>query len=299
MRVLVLGRTGQVAKGLSVCTVRHPDVALVSVGRPQLDLLDMSSISGAIRSQAPDVIINAAAWTGVDTAEGAPDAARAVNATAVGKLGEITANLDLPVVHISTDYVFSGEKNDPYREDEQTGPINVYGYTKLEGEQLLRASNPKHVIVRTSWVHSPFGNNFVKTMLRLAVSRDEVGVVADQRGSPTYALDIAEGLISVARTLKYSRNDMRWGTYHMVGGGDCVWAEFAAAIFEASERLGGPSARVKRIEMSEYPTPARRPANSRLDCTKLEEAFGVSMPHWKLGVADCVARCLAANLASP
>lgn len=298
MRVLVLGRTGQVAQGLQVCAVRHPDVTLVSLGRPQLDLLDTSSISGAIRSQAPDVIINAAAWTGVDTAEGAPDAARALNAIAVGKLGETTANLDLPVIHISTDYVFSGEKDGAYREEDQTGPTNVYGYTKLEGEQLLRAANSKHVIVRTSWVHSPFGNNFVKTMLRLAVTRDEVGVVADQRGSPTYALDIAERLISIARTLKHARNDMRWGTYHLVGGGDCVWAEFAAAVFDASERLGGPSARVRCIETTDYPTPARRPANSRLDCTKLEEAFGISMPHWKLGVADCVERCLAAQVTS-
>jgi dTDP-4-dehydrorhamnose reductase len=199
--------------------------------------------------------------------------------------------MNAPVIQISTDYVFDGTASRPYREDDATGPLGVYGASKLLGEEAVADSNPDHAILRTAWIYSPFGKNFVKTMLRLAADRDEIGVVADQVGSPTGALDIADGVLAVARNLleRPQERALR-GVFHMAGGGFASWAEFAREIFSVSARLGGPAARVRPIGTADYPTPARRPANSRLDCAKLAAIHGVALPPWQTSLETCIRR---------
>jgi dTDP-4-dehydrorhamnose reductase len=197
-------------------------------------------------------------------------------------------------VHLSTDYVFSGDLDRPYREDDLTGPVGAYGRSKLAGEVEVAAATPNHVILRTAWVYSPFGANFVRTMLRLAQTRDVVGVVADQHGSPTSALDIADGILRVCLNLQERDDAGLYGVFHMAGSGYTTWADFAEAIFTMSRGHGGPSARVEPISTSAYPTPAKRPGNSRLDCEKLRAVHGITMPEWQHSVAACVARLIAA-----
>jgi dTDP-4-dehydrorhamnose reductase len=197
--------------------------------------------------------------------------------------------MKVPVIQISTDYVFDGTADRSYREDDPVKPLGAYGSSKLLGEQAVAEETDNHVILRTAWVYSPFGKNFVKTMLRLAGDRDEVGVVADQIGSPTSALDIADGILAISRNLVDRPEDRSLrGLFHMTGTGFAPWAEFASAIFEISAGLGGPSARVRPITTAEYPTPAKRPANSRLDCTKLEKTHGVVLPPWRTSLETCV-----------
>jgi len=189
--------------------------------------------------------------------------------------------------------VFDGSLDRPYRELDPIQPLGAYGRSKLAGEQAVAMSNPDHAILRTAWIYSPFGKNFVKTMLRVAESRDEVAVVADQQGSPTSALDIADGVIAVCRNLVERPDEERLrGLFHMAGAGYTHWAEFASAIFSQSRSLGGPSAQVRPITTAEYPTPARRPANSRLDCAKLAATHGVSLPPWRSSLEQCVKRLL-------
>jgi dTDP-4-dehydrorhamnose reductase len=199
--------------------------------------------------------------------------------------------LGVPVIHLSTDYVFDGRLDRPYRQDDATGPLGVYGKSKLAGEAAVAAGNGDHVILRTSWVYSPFGKNFVRTMLALAAKRDEIAVVSDQRGAPTNALDMADGILAVAKNLiaKPASPELR-GVFHITGRGETNWAEFATAIFDASAAIGGPSARVLPIPASAYPTPARRPANSRLDNSHLAKVHGVRLPLWQQSLQDCVRR---------
>jgi dTDP-4-dehydrorhamnose reductase len=201
--------------------------------------------------------------------------------------------MGVPVVHLSTDYVFDGRLDRPYRETDAVSPVGAYGRSKLSGERGVAAAGPNHAILRTSWVYSPYGKNFVKTMLRLAADRDEIAVVADQHGSPTSALDIADGVIAICRNLVEQPNEERLrGLFHVAGKGFTTWAEFAAFIFERSNAIGGPSARVRPIATADYPTPAKRPANSRLDCAKLAEVHGVSLPNWRASAARCVEHLL-------
>ncbi len=289
MRLLVTGRDGQVATALR--NAAGDDVAVIPLGRPELDLADPAGAADAIRKADADVIVSAAAYTAVDQAEAEPEAARAVNALAPGAMAAAAAARGLPFIHLSTDYVFPGDKPEPYVETDATGPTGVYGATKLEGERLVAAAHPDHAILRTAWVYAPYGRNFLRTMLRLAESRDSIGVVDDQRGNPTYAPDIATGIIAVARNLLGRPGDAALrGTFHMSAAGEASWAEFAAAIFARSAAAGGPSAAVMPIPTSAYPTPARRPANSRLACAKLAAAHGVQLPHWR----DAMARCIDA-----
>ncbi|HEX2136846.1 MAG TPA: dTDP-4-dehydrorhamnose reductase [Microvirga sp.] len=292
MRILVTGTEGQVARALAERAAAH-GVTVSLVGRPQLDLAVPSSIA-AIRRTGGDVVVNAAAYTAVDQAEAEPELADAINGAGAGLVAEAAAAMGVPIVHLSTDYVFDGALDRPYRETDPVGPIGAYGRSKLAGERAV-AAYADHAILRTAWVYSPFGKNFVKTMLRLARERDEVAVVADQRGSPSSALDIADGVIRVCRNLAERPRDASLrGLFHMAGAGDTTWAEFATVIFEQSRRLGGPSARVRPIATAEYPTPARRPANSRLDCAKLAAAHGVALPSWRSATAACVARLVEA-----
>ncbi len=281
MRIVVTGREGQVVRSLldRGAAAGHQVIAL---GRPQLDLAGRGqSIRDALVSAAPDVVVSAAAYTAVDKAEDERELARQVNEEGARAVARCARELGVPLIHLSTDYVFDGCKATPYVETDPTGPAGVYGATKLAGEQAVLEEQPDCAILRTAWVYSPFGTNFVKTMLRLAVSRDELGVVADQRGNPTSALDIADGILAVAANLVGRDEAQLRGIFHMTATGEASWAELAEAIFAASAAAGGPSAKVNAISTSDYPTPARRPANSRLDSSKLEAVHQASLPNWK------------------
>jgi dTDP-4-dehydrorhamnose reductase len=245
-----------------------------------MDLADASSIAGALAHARPDVIVSAAAYTAVDKAESEAELAYAVNATGPGAVAAAARAIGAQLIHLSTDYVFDGSKPTPYTESDAVAPLGVYGASKLAGEQAVLAQDPTAVICRTAWVYSPFGANFVKTILRLAGGRDELGVVADQMGNPTSALDIADAVIGIARKMVADPGTPR-GVFHMTGTGGTNWADFAEAIFAASAAHGGPHAQVRRITTADYPTPARRPANSRFDCSRLEQDYGIRLPEWR------------------
>lgn len=293
MRIAVTGHTGQVVTSLIErgAAAGHE---IVPLGRPELDLATASpaSVARTIAMARPDVIVSAAAYTAVDKAESEPDLAYAVNAAGAGHVAAAAAALGVPVVHLSTDYVFSGTKLAPYEEGDPTGPQGVYGASKLAGELAMLAAQPNAAILRTAWVYSAFGGNFVKTMLRLAETRDEVGVAADQFGNPTCALDIADAVLAVAANLLRSDDPMLRGVFHMTGSGETHWAAFAEAIFDASARRGGPTAQVRAITTADYPTPAHRPVNSRLDCAKLLQNHGILLPKWQDSLQPVIDRLL-------
>lgn len=294
MRILVTGREGQVVRSLAE---RGPASghSIVALGRPELDLTgDPSSIVETIKAAKPDAIVSAAAYTAVDKAETDQDTAFAVNERGAGAVARAARELGVPLVHLSTDYVFDGAKAGPYAEDDRTGATGVYGASKLAGEKVVVAEQSNSAVLRTAWVYSPFGANFVKTMLGLAGDRDEIGVVADQRGNPTSALDIAEGVLAVTEALARSDDAELRGIFHMTAEGGASWAEFAEAVFAESAALGGPSATVNPISTAQFPTPATRPQNSQLDSTKLLQAYGIQLPAWQSSVRKVVRRLLAA-----
>lgn len=293
LRIAVTGREGQVARALAE---RGPALGaeVVCVGRPALDLTAPATILPALAAAAPQVVVHAAAYTAVDRAEGEPDLAHAVNVEGAGAVAAAAARLGVPVVHLSTDYVFDGRIGRPHREDDAPAPVNVYGRTKLAGEAAVAAAAPDHAILRVAWVYSPFGRNFVRTMLALAATRNAVRVVSDQHGAPTSALAIADGVIAVARNLVARPDEAALrGLFHMTGAGEATWADLAEAVFAESARLGGPSARVERIGTVDYPTPAVRAPDTRLDCSRLAAVHGVALPHWRVSLPEVVARCLA------
>jgi len=293
MRIAVTGGPGQLVLSMGERAGAHGHV-VIAVGPPALDLAapDDEAIFAALAAAKPDAIVNAAAHTAVDRAESERALAFAINADGAGAVALAAARLDVPLVHVSTDYVFAGDKPSPYTEDDATGPTGVYGASKLAGEQAVLASGADSAILRTAWVYSPFGANFAKTMLRLAETRDELGVVADQSGCPTSALDLADAAIMVAANLAARPDASLRGVFHATGSGEGTWADFAEAIFAASAEAGGPSARVNRITTADYPTPARRPANSRLDCGKLAAAHGVRLPLWRESCRAVVGRLI-------
>mgnify|MGYP004505327869 CR=1 FL=1 len=289
MRILVTGREGQVAR--SIAERAPADAEIIFAGRPALDLADPASIERAVAENAPDLIISAAAYTAVDKAEDEADLAMIVNGEAPGVLACAAAKIGARIIHLSTDYVFSGSSPNAYVEKDPVGPIGAYGKTKLAGEEAVRASGASCAILRTAWVYSPFGNNFVRTMLRLAADRDEVRVVADQFGCPTSALDIADAVFAAAA-------NWQEGVFHLAGTGETNWADFARAIFAESGAQGGPTAIVTDIVTSAYPTRATRPSNSRLDSSLFTRTFGYRMPEWQASLPTVVDRLLA-NDASP
>jgi len=292
-RYVVTGLTGQVVSALVERAGLRPDVEILPIGRPDLDLANLETIEKALLAARPDLIISAAAYTAVDQAETDEAVAFAVNAAAPGEIGKVAKSLGIPVVHLSTDYVFDGEKMTPYEETDPVNPLGVYGRSKLEGERLLAAASDDCAILRTAWVYSPFGKNFLRTMLKLAQDRDALNVVADQHGNPTSALDIADAVLLVARNLLASRDENLRGIFHMTGSGEASWANFATEIFRVSGTQGGPVAEITSIPSSDYPTPARRPTNSRLDCSKLASIHKVRLPDWKSSTATVVSRLLA------
>ncbi|MBB3949546.1 dTDP-4-dehydrorhamnose reductase [Aureimonas jatrophae] len=285
MRILVTGREGQVAQALVALNGNSAEV--VAVGRPDLDITQAQSVRGIVAELKPDIVVNAAAYTAVDRAESDEALAFLVNRDGARNVATVAVEYGLPVIHISTDYVFDGLGMERYREDDPTGPQGVYGRSKLEGERAVAAANPAHAILRTAWVYGPFGQNFLKTMLRLAGDRDVVRVVGDQHGTPTYAPDIAEGILAVAHRLQ-ARDPNAQGIFHMVADGETTWAGFAEEIFARSAERGGPSAQVEPISTREYPTPAKRPANSRLDTARFVRDIGHRLPDWRSGVVRCL-----------
>jgi dTDP-4-dehydrorhamnose reductase len=289
VKVLVTGREGQLARGLLEAAdgVR---IQVIAIGRPELDLADGRSVAAVVAREHPDVVVNAAAYTAVDKAEIEPAVAYAVNALGAEHVARACAAHSVPIIHISTDHVFDGTKHGAYVEDDPTGPINVYGRTKLEGEQRVIKACERHLILRTGWLHSCWGANFVKTMLRLAAARPSISVVSDQSGSPTYAPDLVAVVLATASRIVADPAGMRWGLYHAVGGGETTRYGFACEVFRCAAEQGLPVADVTPIATSAYPTPARRPANSRLNCDRLRSLLGLELPDWRVGVQDCVAR---------
>lgn len=280
MPILVVGRSGQVARALLERGNRERGEGgergeeIVALGRPELDLTDADSIARALDKTAPDLVVNAAAYTAVDAAESDEDTAFALNAAGPGELARRCAAAGVPLIHISTDYVFDGTLARPYREDDPVAPTSAYGRTKAAGERAVQEAGGRSLIARTAWVYSPFGKNFVKTMLRVGATRDTLTVVDDQHGNPTSAHDIADTLLALGRR----HADWPDGEIvHVAGTGDTTWCGFATAIVAT---LPNPPT-VTPITTAEYPTPARRPANSRLDGTRLASRYGLALPHWQ------------------
>ncbi|MBB2751776.1 UNVERIFIED_ORG: dTDP-4-dehydrorhamnose reductase [Rhizobium aethiopicum] len=280
MRIAVTGKQGQVVQSL-LRRGGETGVEISAVGRPEMDLANPASIAAVFSALRPDVIVSAAAYTAVDKAESEAELVFAVNAAGAGAVAEAAARIGVPVIHISTDYVFSGDKASPYSEEDATAPISVYGRSKLAGETAVAAASPNHVILRTAWVYSPFGTNFLKTMLRLAETRDHLRVVADQTGCPTSALDIADAILAIATRVAADPAPSLRGTFHLTGSGEASWADFAEEIFAELSKFSGKNVGVERIPTADYPTPAKRPANSRLNGDKLARTYGIRLPEWK------------------
>ena len=272
--ILLTGGTGQVGQAV----FRHAQergLEIVAPNRAQMDLTNEQSIAEMVASRPWSAVLNCAAYTAVDRAETDAELAEQVNAVAPAILAVETATRDIPIIHVSTDYVFDGTNGAPYTEDDAVNPLGVYGRTKEMGESAIRSHNPKHAIIRTAWVVSAGGANFINTMIRLASERPEVSVVDDQVGCPSSALDIAETLLMVAEHLPE-----QWGTWHFVNGGDASWYDLAARIFANMDRRGLASPVLKAIPSSQYPTPAQRPSNSRLSTLAIQRDFGIKPRHW-------------------
>lgn len=288
MKLLVLGTKGQLGRCLSD-QLRSTEYEVVYTSRAEIDICDFVPVSQMIKTIAPDMVVNTIAYTEVDTAEAEPEKAGLVNHLAVAKIAEICADIGAVLIHISTDYVFDGKASAPYKEGDQTNPQGVYGKTKLLGDLAIHQSGCKYLIIRTSWVFSEYGNNFMKTMLRLGEERDELNIVADQIGCPTYGQDVAKAIVSVMSSLYI--NNMGSGVYHYCGDQPCSWFEFAEAIFGEATNAGfrAPAA-LKPITTAEYPRPASRPAYSVLDCSKTLNEFGISPSDWREGIKEVLSK---------
>ena len=282
--IAIAGSTGQVAQALMRQAATRA-VTTHAFGRPRLELADAGSITAMLDETKPRLVINAAAYTAVDKAESEPALAHAINAHGPAALAKACAERGIPLIHISSDYVFDGTKTTPYLEDDTISPLGVYGRSKADGEDAVRRNNPQHLIVRTSWVYGPDGANFLRTMLRLGAEREEIGVVGDQHGAPTRADDLAAALLDISETFLNKPQDMGWGTYHLAGGGQTTWHGFAAEIFKQAAAKGHKVPRLRPIATSEYPTPAKRPAYSVLDQSKIIKSFGIRMPDWRDSLA--------------
>jgi dTDP-4-dehydrorhamnose reductase len=293
MRIAVTGTQGQVARSLIEAAAATGDAEIIGIGRPVLDLARPHGIAPALAAARPHVLVSAAAFTDTERAEAEPALAYAVNAEGAGALAAAAHALGIPVIHLSTDYVFDGVKPAPYVESDPIAPLCAYGRSNAAGEAAVAAAAPAHAILRSSWVYSPFGSNFVITMLRLAGERKDIPVVADQVGNPTAAADLAAGILAVARNLAAGRGGaQRYGTFHLAGQGAATWFELAQAVFAESAARGAAAARVVPIASADHRSRARRPLNSRLDCAKIAAVHGVELPPWQDSLRACVRRIL-------
>ena len=296
MKILLTGKSGQVGFELRRALACLGEVC--AVDQPECDLTNVSAIRELVRSFKPNVIVNAAAYTAVDKAESEPELAHAINAVAPGVLGEEAAKLGAWVVHYSTDYVFDGTKQGTYTEEDSTNPLSLYGQTKRDGEIALQASGVRHLIFRTSWVVGAHGSNFAKTILRLALERESLNVVADQYGAPTSAALLADVTAQLVRQRQREGDDRyRFGLYHLVADGETTWCDYARFVVSEATVAGkslklSPDA-IRAISSSDYPTAANRPANSRLDSTKLRRTFQLALPDWQSGVRHILQQVLA------
>jgi len=277
----IVGKSGQVASALSrLGSERGQNI--IARGRPGLDLAKPASIEKFLNDVRPAIIVNAAAFTAVDKAETDRENAFSINALGPGALAHACAARDLPLIHISTDYVFDGSNKTPYKETDLRKPLGVYGASKAAGEVAVETAAPRHIILRTAWVYAVEGNNFVHTMLRLGREREELGVVSDQHGTPTFADDIAMAILDIIPSLLSEPPESKlWGTYHLTGGGATTWHGFAKEIFRLAHERGIKTPKLKAITTTDYPTPARRPANSVLDCSKIKNTFGIRPEPWE------------------
>jgi dTDP-4-dehydrorhamnose reductase len=293
MRLFVIGSEGQVARSLREVARRSDNIVFGFGARPDVDLLRPASIARALADFRPDMVVNPAAYTAVDKAESEPDQAFALNRHGARAVAAAAAHRGVPVIHLSTDYVFDGKKKEPYSETDSVGPQGVYGRSKLEGERAVAEANPRHIVLRTSWVYAPFGTNFVRTMLRLTAERDRLRVVDDQSGCPTYAPDIAGAIIAIAQRWADSDWHPKYaGVTHMAGPDVRTWCGFAREIVQGAAERGGRLIPVDPISTSDYPTPAARPANSCLSTDRLEAVFGLRLPRLTTSLDDCLDRLL-------
>ncbi|NKE45784.1 dTDP-4-dehydrorhamnose reductase [Roseomonas frigidaquae] len=286
MRVLVAGREGQVARAL---VARLADHQVVALEPPELDLTDDASVAAAMARARPDLVVNAAAYTAVDKAEDQEALAFAVNCDGAARLAAAAADAGAPFVHFSTDYVFDGLKGAPYLESDAPSPLGVYGRSKEAGERAVLAANPRSVVLRTAWVCSPDGANFVKTMLRLAAEREELRVVADQHGAPTFAADLADAVAVMApRLLAAAAEDAAFGLFHLTGSPHTTWHGFTAEILAQAATRGHRQPRLQAITTSEFPTRAVRPVDGRLDCSRIGQVHGITPADWRQSLARCL-----------
>ncbi len=285
--ILVIGKSGQVARALARCKdASSPD--FICLGRPQLDICNPDSLEAALKDIKPSVVINAAAYTAVDRAEEEKHAAYQVNAEGPENLATLCADFDLPLIHLSTDYVFNGEATRPYKSDDPIDPKNVYGASKAAGELAVRETLKKHIIIRTAWVYGIDGQNFVKTMLKLGETRDQLSIVNDQTGSPTYADDIAAALENIVMRVMENPGNISWGTYHLTNRGETTWFGFAREVFRLAEKTGCPAPKLIAISTEQYPTPAHRPKYSVLDLSGVRDDFGIELPLWQVSLKRCL-----------
>jgi dTDP-4-dehydrorhamnose reductase len=295
MRILLIGKHGQV--GFELQRALAPVGEVCAVDQLECDLSDAMAIRALVQAYNPDLIVNSAAYTAVDKAESEPELAHAINAVAPGVLGEEAVKRNAWVVHYSTDYVFDGTKLGAYAEDDPTNPQSVYGRTKRDGEIALQASGARHLIFRTSWVVGAHGNNFAKTILRLALDREQLSIVADQHGAPTSAALLADVTAQLVRQRQHEGDDnFPFGLYHLVAGGQTTWCDYARFVVSEALASGRPLKltpdAIRGIPSSEYPTAAKRPANSQLDTRKLRRAFGFELPDWQSGVRHVLQQIL-------
>lgn len=293
--IMVTGGTGQLATAME----QEGGPVVRRVGRPGFDFDRPPSIAESVRAMQPAFVVNAAAWTAVDAAEANPDAAGRANRDGPATLAALCADARIPLIHISTDYVFDGNKGTPYTEADPTSPTGVYGATKLEGEQAVLAAWPRAIVLRTSWIYSATGKNFVRTMLGAAQKTDRLRVVADQQGCPTAARDLAVAILAIVARLREGWQDQYAGVFHAAGAGSTTWHGFAEALFQDAAGYGRPVPTVDAIATADWPTPAKRPPDSRLDCTKLSQVFDVRLPEWRGGLSRTIAELLAASPQHP
>jgi dTDP-4-dehydrorhamnose reductase len=296
MRLLLLGGTGQVGREFRAHLPTGIDC--IAPSRAELDLTDADSITRIISAGSWSAVVNAAGYTDVDRAESEPTLAFAINTDAPARLAAETGRRGIPLIHISTDYVFDGRKGASYVESDATGPLNAYGRSKLAGELGIRAATSRHVIIRTSWVYSPTGKNFVRTILRLAAERERLTIVADQRGCPTAARDIAKASLDVALRCAAEPDRAPYGLYHFAGAGEATWFEFACAIIEMADGWLPRQPQVVPIKTADYPTKALRPADTRLDCAAMARVFGITARPWREALTATL-DCLLAKEATP